>query len=230
MTMQTISPCLPDYLRTGLRVVFCGTAAGDQSATRRHYYSQAGNVFWQVLHEAGFTPERLNPNEDERVLDYGIGLTDRAKDVHQSHDRGLGRYYDLDALVAKMERHRPRWLAFNGVTAARAARLETGFEPPEGVEPEAPRACGAADGLPRPMIDERTEGRLRPGSLEIDREMTTQPVGHGWVAGVGAAALPAALFADNRRVAGSNPAPATNEYAGQGRCASTGSLLVGVSF
>jgi double-stranded uracil-DNA glycosylase len=36
---------LPDYLAFGLRVVFCGTAAGKTSASSGHYYAGTGNLF-----------------------------------------------------------------------------------------------------------------------------------------------------------------------------------------
>lgn len=49
---------LPDHLRPGLRVVFCGTAPGLISAARGHYYAGPGNAFWPLLHDAGFTPAR----------------------------------------------------------------------------------------------------------------------------------------------------------------------------
>lgn len=36
---------LPDRLGPGLRVVFCGTAAGAVSARKGHYYAGPGNLF-----------------------------------------------------------------------------------------------------------------------------------------------------------------------------------------
>ena len=40
---------LPDILQPGLRVVFCGTAAGRASAKARAYYAGPGNSFWKTL-------------------------------------------------------------------------------------------------------------------------------------------------------------------------------------
>jgi len=40
---------LPDYLAPGLKVVFCGTAVGEQSAARGHYFAGRGNDFWRLL-------------------------------------------------------------------------------------------------------------------------------------------------------------------------------------
>jgi len=54
---------LPDVLRPGLRVVFCGTAAGAKSAQVRAYYAGPGNQFWATLSRVGLTRRRLAPRE-----------------------------------------------------------------------------------------------------------------------------------------------------------------------
>jgi len=66
---------LPDVLAPGLSIVFCGTAAGTESARRRAYYAHPQNRFWRVLHEAGLTPRRLAPAEFALLPDFGLGLT-----------------------------------------------------------------------------------------------------------------------------------------------------------
>jgi TDG/mug DNA glycosylase family protein len=110
---------LPDYLAPGLRVVFCGTAVSTMSAQRGHYYAGPGNEFWPLLYESGLTPVRLAPDQDARVLDFGLGITDIAKKIAAASDAGLGPHYDIDGLVKKIERFAPRWLAFHCKTAGR---------------------------------------------------------------------------------------------------------------
>lgn len=78
---------LPDILEPNLKVVFCGTAVSDESAARGRYYSKPSNSFWQLLHQAGFTPRQLRPDEDRSLPEFGIGMTDLVKEVAQSHDR-----------------------------------------------------------------------------------------------------------------------------------------------
>jgi TDG/mug DNA glycosylase family protein len=95
---------LRDYLRSGLFVVFCGLRPGGPGRT--HYYSTTANAFWRLLHEAGFTPHKLAPEEDASVLQYGIGLTDINDDPA--------------AFRAKIRRYKPGWVAFNGKAAAAA--------------------------------------------------------------------------------------------------------------
>src|SRR5260221_12321249 len=108
---------LPDYLAPNLRVVICGTAAGTTSASRGHYYAGPGNLFWTYLHRAEITAEPLVPSIDYRILEYEVGLTDLAKTVAASSDRGLRKHYDVDAFVSKIEDYRPRWVAFHGKEA-----------------------------------------------------------------------------------------------------------------
>jgi double-stranded uracil-DNA glycosylase len=117
---------LPDYLQSGLRIVFCGTAVSTASAARGHYYGGPGNEFWSFLHDSGLTPVLLSPEEDARVLEFGLGLTDLAKKTAASSDAGLAPHYDIDGFVEKIERFAPNWLAFHGKTAARAATKALG--------------------------------------------------------------------------------------------------------
>jgi hypothetical protein len=70
---------LPDILEPGLRIVFCGTAAGARSAELGQPYAGPGNKFWRVLEEVCLTPTRLTPAEFRDLPRYGIGLTDLAK-------------------------------------------------------------------------------------------------------------------------------------------------------
>jgi len=113
---------LPDVLKPGLRVVFCGTAAGTVSAARGAYYAHPQNKFWRALFDVGLTPRRLEPEEYWKVLEFGIGLTDLAKHV-SGMDRELppGSLGDAAcaALTAKIEAVQPKLLAFTSLTAGR---------------------------------------------------------------------------------------------------------------
>lgn len=112
---------LPDYLRPGLRIVFCGTAAGTASARRGHYYAGPGNRFWPMLHETGLTPRRLRPDEDHLLPDFGHGLTDLAKTAFGPDARIPAQSYDPASLFGKINDVRPTVLAFTSLTAARLA-------------------------------------------------------------------------------------------------------------
>lgn len=119
-------PVLPDHLEHGLQVVFCGTAAGETSASRGHYYSGSGNEFWQLLFDARLTARRLTPPDDASITSYGIGLTDLAKNVAASSDRGLADKHDIAGFIDKIEQYAPVVVAFHGKEAAKAVSRALG--------------------------------------------------------------------------------------------------------
>ena len=112
---------LPDTLRPGLTVVFCGTAAGKASARARAYYAGPGNAFWETLYVVGLTPEQLLPAEFARLPEFGIGLTDICKVLHGSDEEVGTVEFDVGGLQERIAEVEPARLAFNGKNAARGA-------------------------------------------------------------------------------------------------------------
>lgn len=114
---------LPDLLRPGLRLVFCGTAAGTVSAERGAYYAHPQNKFWKALFESGLTSRLLAPEEFPRLLSYGIGLTDIGKHDfgmdHELRSGTLGREACAE-LRDKIEHFAPTALAFTSLRAGRS--------------------------------------------------------------------------------------------------------------
>lgn len=126
---------LPDYIEPGLRVVFCGAAWGKKSLQTRKYYKDATNRFWDVLLEIGLIPRPLTPEDDYKLLRFGIGLIDLGK---QRYSIGGGRTLlspsaDVRAFRRKIEENKPLALAFNGKEAARqfydVEQVEYGRQP-----------------------------------------------------------------------------------------------------
>jgi TDG/mug DNA glycosylase family protein len=116
---------LPDVLGPGLRIVFCGTAAGSASARTRAYYAGPGNAFWATLHSIGLTSVRLSPPEFERLPEFGLGLTDICKVLHGSDQEVGSAEFDIAGLESRIAKAEPTNLAFNGKNAARAALERT---------------------------------------------------------------------------------------------------------
>lgn len=112
-------PDLPDYLRPGLKIVFVGFNPGERSAAIGHYYAGRGNQFWNFLYESGLIPERLFPEDDYRILDFGIGMTDLVKRWSKSSsDLNANDYRNgVLGLKAKLLAAAPAIVAFNGKTA-----------------------------------------------------------------------------------------------------------------
>ncbi|HRE48429.1 MAG TPA: mismatch-specific DNA-glycosylase [Aggregatilineales bacterium] len=121
---------LPDVLAADLKVVFCGTAAGNHSASAGAYYANPRNRFWTTLYKVGLTPHLIKPADFRAVLTYGIGLTDLAKETYGGDADLETGDFDVDGLRQKIADHAPHILAFNGKTAAKvflqAARLNYG--------------------------------------------------------------------------------------------------------
>jgi TDG/mug DNA glycosylase family protein len=114
---------LTDVVAPGLRVLFCGINPGLYSAFTGHHFARPGNRFWPTLHAAGLTPRRLSPEEDRSLLDLGYGLTNLVERASVSADELTpaelvegGR-----RLAAKVERLRPRFVAFLSIGAYRTA-------------------------------------------------------------------------------------------------------------
>ena len=118
---------LPDVLADNLDVVFCGLAVGDCAALRGHHHAGPGDSFWALLHEAGLTPRRLAPDEDDTLPTYGLGLTDVPRDLRAADGRLV---YDVPGLVAKAEQLQPRWIALTGKGTAATVARGLGCRPP----------------------------------------------------------------------------------------------------
>ena len=64
-----------DVIAPRLNVLFCGINPGLMSEATGHHFARPGNRFWPVLHLSGFTPDRLRPCEQSRLIRYHIGIT-----------------------------------------------------------------------------------------------------------------------------------------------------------
>jgi double-stranded uracil-DNA glycosylase len=112
---------VPDVLAPGLRCVFCGINPGRVSAAAAAHFANPRNDFWRLLHDAGFTPRLLAPDEQFDLLPLGYGVTNAA--YRTTPGSGDLRRGDFD--TARLERIardlRPRAIAFVGKEAYRGA-------------------------------------------------------------------------------------------------------------
>ncbi len=126
---------VPDILAPDLPLWFCGINPGLYSAWAGHHFARPGNRFWQVIHAAGFTPERLHPSEDARLLRWGYGLTNLVE--RPTAGAAALSAAELQAgrivLAAKIDAYRPRVVAILGIGAYRLAfarpRAGIGLQP-----------------------------------------------------------------------------------------------------
>lgn len=132
---------VPDVVGTGLRVLFCGINPSLYTAAVGHHFARPGNRFWKALHGSGFTPRLFSPEEENLLLDLGLGIINVV-------DRATATAAELDAeeyrrgrlrLEAKILRLAPDWLAVAGVGAYRSA-----FGRPRAVVGRQPEMIGSS--------------------------------------------------------------------------------------
>src|ERR1700733_5918524 len=124
---------LPDLLEQNLKVVFCGTAVGKQSAERQAYYAGNGNKFWPILCSIGITNRQLEPSEYKSLLTFRVGLTDLAKEVSGSDANIKASDFDRTRLRQVIEDYKPFALAF---TSKKAGQSFFGGKRDYGQQPE----------------------------------------------------------------------------------------------
>ena len=114
--MMPSNRTLPDHLRPGLEIVFVGINPGEYSALAGHYYARPTNQFWKLLSRSGLVGQELTCRDDSRLLDLGIGLTDVVKRSTKSANqlRAVDFRQEAPRLLAKLQKVRPRVVAFNG--------------------------------------------------------------------------------------------------------------------
>jgi TDG/mug DNA glycosylase family protein len=151
---------LPDLVAPGLRVIVAGTIAAWHRAERLHYYDGPGNNFWLLLHESGLVPLRLAPDEDHRVLEFGVGLTDMVRT--EPSPPGEPPRFDVRGFQRLVRRNRPAVLAFVSKTAAASYARAAGERLPRDYGPLSwdvagrpafvlPGPSGANNGMPLPL-------------------------------------------------------------------------------
>nr|WP_222131713.1 G/U mismatch-specific DNA glycosylase [Pseudonocardia sp. C8] len=120
---RTIPDVLPGPGDPALRVLFCGINPGLVSAATGHHFARPGNRFWPVLHESGFTPRLLSPDEQGELAHLGLGITNMAARATARADELTGAELVAggERLRALVREHRPGWLAVVGIGAFRTA-------------------------------------------------------------------------------------------------------------
>jgi TDG/mug DNA glycosylase family protein len=102
-----------------LSCVFCGINPGRVSDAASAHFANPRNDFWRLLHDAGFTPHRFEPEEQFSLLELGLGVTNAA--YRTTPGSGDLRRGDFDAArLGRMAAElRPRAIAFVGKEAYR---------------------------------------------------------------------------------------------------------------
>ena len=115
-------PPLRDRIRPGVQVLFVGINPGIRSAETGHHFAGYSNRFWKLLFESGLVPERIIYEDDDRLPEFGYGITNICARATPGIDTLLPAEYLLGRakLRRKILRYKPRVVAMVGVTVFRA--------------------------------------------------------------------------------------------------------------
>jgi double-stranded uracil-DNA glycosylase len=128
---------LRDRVRPGVRVLLVGINPGVRSAAIGHHFAGYSNRFWKLLHESGLVSERIGPNDDARLPEWGLGVTNLIARMTPGIDTLRPDEYvaGLRTLRRKVRRWKPAIVAFVGVSLYRtifaAQRERAGVGPRE---------------------------------------------------------------------------------------------------
>lgn len=107
---------LPDYLAENLDMVIVGINPSLMAAHRGKYYAGPGNHFYKLLYESGLTPRYIGFEEDYKLLQFGIGLTNIVtRPTKSSADLKKAEIKEGAKIVEdKLKYYKPKIAIFNG--------------------------------------------------------------------------------------------------------------------
>ena len=123
---------LQDRIAPGVTLLFVGINPGVRSAITGHHFAGPSNRFWKLLWEAGLTPEPFTHEDDVRLPELGLGITNLVARPSPGIDVLKPAEYvaGWKVLDRKIAHFRPALVALVGVTLWRAI-LPLVLEDPE---------------------------------------------------------------------------------------------------
>jgi TDG/mug DNA glycosylase family protein len=119
---------LRDRVAPRLRVLFVGINPGMRSAAVGHHFAGYSNRFWKLLYDARLVPEPIGAEDDRRLPEYGLGITNLIARATPGIDTLRREEYvaGVRVLRRKVKRLAPGIVAFVGVTLYRAVAAPGG--------------------------------------------------------------------------------------------------------
>ena len=112
---------LRDRIKPGVEVLLVGINPGIRSAAIGHHFAGYSNRFWRLLHESRLISEPIRAEDDARLYEWGLGVTNLIArmtpgiDTLKPHEYPAG----LRRLRRKVRRWKPKMVAFVGVSLYR---------------------------------------------------------------------------------------------------------------
>src|ERR1022692_792897 len=108
---------LRDIITPNPRVLFVGINPSLRSEQVGHHFASPGNPFWRLLYEAKLVPVALTCDDDRRLADFGLAMTNLCARATRSaaeltrEEIGAGKR----VLARKIQRIGPEVVAFVGL-------------------------------------------------------------------------------------------------------------------
>lgn len=163
-------PPLRDRIRPGVRVLFVGINPGVRSAQTGHHFAGFSNRFWKLLWESRIVPEPITFEDDDRLPDWGFGITNVVARATPGIDTLRPEEYVAGRakLRRKVGRFKPPIVALVGVTVFRAMFPERRGAVALGRQPE---RLGASEIFVLPNPSGRNANFTYPEMLSAFRQL-----------------------------------------------------------
>lgn len=122
MRPYTEYPPLRDRIKPGVRILFVGINPGVRSALTGHHFAGFSNRFWRLLHDSKLVPDPITYEDDDRLPEFGYGITNIVPRATPSIDTIEPEEYVAGRakLRRKILKYQPAVVAMVGVTVFRA--------------------------------------------------------------------------------------------------------------
>jgi mismatch-specific thymine-DNA glycosylase len=119
---------LKDRIHAGVRILFVGINPGLRSAAVGHHFAGYSNRFWKLLYDAGLVPEPIGAEDDGRLPEWGMGMTNLVPRATAGIETLSRAEYaaGLRVLRRKVRRFEPDIVVFVGVSLYRFVFGRTG--------------------------------------------------------------------------------------------------------
>jgi len=112
---------LRDILMPNPRILFVGINPSIRSAEVGHHFASPGNPFWKLMYAAELVPQPLTCEQDGRLVEFGLALTNLCprptRSAAELTAREMARGRTL--LAGKIVRVSPQVVAFVGISIYR---------------------------------------------------------------------------------------------------------------
>ena len=113
---------LRDRIKPGVKVLFVGINPGMRSEAIGHHFAGYSNRFWKLLYESGLVPEPIGAEDDDRLPEWGFGMTNLVPRATPGIDTLTREEFaaGVHVLRRKIVRFKPRVVVLIGVTVFRS--------------------------------------------------------------------------------------------------------------